>query len=558
MGSGILELAIIFVLAAILGVGAKLLKQPLILVYLVAGVIVSYFNLFDIVEKGLFETFSSLGVMLLLFLIGLEINYTTVRTVGRVSLILGLAQIAFTSLFGFLIAMLFDFGILPSFYIAIALTFSSTIIILKLLSEKRDEHSLYGRISIGFLLVQDFVAILLLTFLTGLDGKEGFAIGSIVITMIQGILLFSAMLFIGQKILPKLFDMIAGSRELLFLVSLAWAFLMVALVEQLGFSIEMGGFLAGLALANSSENFQISGMVRPLRDFFILIFFVMLGSSIAFSGLGGVGLPVIIFSLFVLIGNPLIVLILMGLMGYRKRTSFLTGLTVAQISEFSLVLIALGFRLGHLSQDVVVLVTAVGVVTITTSTYLIVYADKVFAYLSSLLSLFERKKLQEQDLPGDVLKSIILIGCHRTGQSIAFNLPKKNLLVIDFDPEVIQSLKKHKFDHVFGDIGDPDVFDRINFKEAKLVISTSPHFDDNVMLLSLLVKFRPRPRVVLRAEDEREARILYRKGADYVLLPHFTAGQYLGKTISIDPNMRVLDQLRERDKFVLKKVSSII
>ncbi len=558
MTGGLFELAIIFVAAAVLGMGARLLKQPLILAYLATGVLVAALNLFHITEGELLKTFSSLGVMLLLFLIGLEINYKTIQSVGRVSVILGLSQIGFTSLFGFLIARVFHFPVLSSLYIAVALTFSSTIIILKLLSEKGDEHSLYGRISIGFLLVQDFVAVLLLVFLTGLRGEEGFALWPVLLTLFQGILLFSAMLFLGQRFLPMLFEKISRSQELLFLVSLAWAFLMVSLADQLGFSIEMGGFLAGLALANSSLHFQIAGRIKPLRDFFILIFFVILGSSLALSGLQNVGLPVLVFSLFVLIGNPLIVLAIMGFMGYRKRTSFLTGLTVAQISEFSLILVALGFRLGHVPQEVLTLVTAVGILTITASTYLIMYGDQVFRRFSSLLSFFERKKLLEQDVPGDSPKSIVLIGCHRTGQSIAFNLPKKDLLVVDFDPEIILELKRHKFDYVFGDIADPEVFSRIDFAAAKLVISTSPHLDDNLTLLSLFLKFRGRPRFVLRAETERDAEMLYRKGADYVLLPHFTAGQYLGKTIAIDPKMRILDQLRERDKFVLRKVASAL
>ncbi|MDO8752035.1 MAG: cation:proton antiporter, partial [Candidatus Wolfebacteria bacterium] len=335
MTGGLFELAIIFVAAAVLGVGARLLKQPLILAYLATGVLVAALNLFHFAEGELLKTFSSLGVMLLLFLIGLEINYKTIRSVGRVSLILGLSQIGFTSLFGFLIARVFHFSTLSSLYIAVALSFSSTIIILKLLSEKGDEHSLYGRISIGFLLVQDFVAVLLLVFLTGLEGQEGFALWPALLTLLQGILLFSAMLFLGQRFLPVLFDLVARSQELLFLVSIAWAFLMVSLVSKLGFSIEMGGFLAGLALANSSEHFQIAGRIKPLRDFFLLIFFVILGSSLVFSGIWAIWLPVLVLSLFVLVGNPLIVLALMGFMGYRKRTSFLTGLTVAQISEFS-------------------------------------------------------------------------------------------------------------------------------------------------------------------------------------------------------------------------------
>ena len=198
-------------------------------------------------------------------------------------------------------------------YIAIALTFSSTIIVVKLLSEKNDLNSLYGRISIGFLLVQDFIAIIILLVLAGLEIGNGILWTNIALTILKGILLFIFMFWIGRVILPKIFDKIARSQELLFLMTLAWVFLLVSLVHKIGFSIEIGGFLAGIALANSSENFQIASRIKPLRDFFILLFFIVLGSSIILTHFNGLTMPVIIFSLFVLIGNPLIVLIIMAL-----------------------------------------------------------------------------------------------------------------------------------------------------------------------------------------------------------------------------------------------------
>ena len=206
------------------------------------------------------------------------------------------------------------------------------------------------------------------------------------------------MLWLGRKILPLVFNKIAQSQELLFLTSLAWCLGIATAVAKTGFSIEIGGFLAGLALANSSEHFQISAKIRSLRDFFIMIFFVILGSSLIFSDFSGLTLPIIAFSLFVLIGNPLIVLIIMGFMGYRKRTSFMCGVTVAQISEFSLILAALGLKLGHLNTQIVSLITAVGIITITLSTYLILHAEKIFRRFPRFFSLFERKKSKKTNL----------------------------------------------------------------------------------------------------------------------------------------------------------------
>ena len=489
-------------------------------------------------------------------MVGLEINYTSLRLIGKPALIIGLGQLIFTFVIGFLIALFFGFNNLISAYIAIALTFSSTIVVVKLLSEKKDLNSLYGKLSVGLLLVQDFVAILILIFLSGIETDKGLIFADIFLTVIKGGTLFALMLILGKKIFPKIFDKIARSQELLFLTSLAWLFIVAAGVEKIGFSLEIGGFLAGLALANSAEHFEISGRIKPLRDFFILIFFAILGSSIIFSGFNGLILPIIIFSLFVLIGNPLIVLIIMWLLGYRKRTSFLTGLTVAQISEFSLVLAALGFKLGHINKDVISLITAVGVITIALSSYLIIHADSIFRRLSPYLKFFERKNLKEDEFQiKEFNKPIILIGSHRTGQSIAFNLPKEDLLIIDFDPEVIAQLKKRGFNYLFGDITDLEIMEKANLDEAKLIISTSPDLEDNLTLLSGMKNVATKPKIVVRARTEDEAKILYQNNADYVLLPHFTAGQYLGKTITLDPEMKILESLRKKDLELMEKVN---
>lgn len=550
------ELAAIILIAAVLGVLMRQLKQPLILAYLVTGFIIAYIGWINL-DKETFKLFAELGVVFLLFLIGLEINYDSLRLVGRQSIILGLGQIIFTFVFGFLIAVFFNFNFLASAYIGIALTFSSTIIIVKLLSEKKDTSSFYGKLSIGFLLVQDLVAILILIFLTGIStgiNSQNIAL-NMFLTIIKGLILFGLILYIGRRFLPLAFDRAAKSNELLFLISLAWLFLMVALTKKLGFSLEVGGFLAGIALSNSSENFQIAAKLKPLRDFFIMIFFIVLGSSFVISNVSKIGFEIFAFSLFVLIGNPLIVLILMGILGYRKRTSFLTGLTVAQISEFSLILASLGLKIGHINEEVVALITGVGIITITVSTYLILNADFIFKKIHKYLSIFEKKKPLEDNLENlQIKKPVVLIGAHRTGQSIALNIPAKNLLVVDFDPDIISFLRKRGIDYIFGDIADPDVFEKSQIKEAKLVISTTPDFNDNMFLLEEIKKIEKekRPKVIVRAETEKDALILYEKGADYVILPYFTAGQYLGKTITVDPEVKILNQLKSKDLEFLK------
>ncbi len=556
MTGGFFELALVILFAAAMGIAAKLLKQPVILAYLATGALIGYFGFFNLANRETFKIFADLGIMFLLFMVGLQINYNSLKLVGKPAVIVGFGQMVFTAAIGYLIAAFFNFSYLESAYIAAALTFSSTIIVVKLLSDKKDLNSLYGKISIGFLLVQDLVAILILVLLAGFETGGSLNWMNLVFAFLKGAALFALIFWLGKKFLPFVFSKIARSDELVFLLSLAWVFMLAAVAAKIGFSIEIAGFLAGLALANSSEHFQISSRFRSLRDFFILIFFVILGSSIIFSDFKGLALPIAAFSFFVLIGNPLVVLIIMGIMGYRKRTSFLAGVTVAQISEFSLILAALGLKIGHITENILALITAVGIVTITLSTYLIVYAENIFNRVGRFLSLFERRKLKEQLSKEKILKKeVILVGCHRTGESIALSIPKENLLIIDFDPEVINFLKKHNYDYIFGDIRDARVFEEAGFDEALLVISTSPDFDDNLFILTALRNHKNRPKIILRAETEKETEILYKEGADYVLLPNFTAGQYLGKTIAIDPTMEILSDLKRRDLSLIRKMA---
>lgn len=556
----IADLAIVVIVAALLGIAAKFLKQPVILAYIGSGFVISYFNLLPIRGETAFRVFSDLGIMFLLFLVGLEINYNSIKLVGRIAAIIGLTQVVFTAIFGFVLARLFDFALLPAAYIALALTFSSTVIVVKLISERKDINSLYGKIAIGALLVQDVFAILLLLALKGIDGGGGIDVFVLTLTLLKGLLLFAIMLILGRQFFPFIFERLASSPELLFLTSLAWVFLVASLVSKIGFSIEIAGFLAGLALANSWENFQIASHIKPLRDFFILIFFVILGSSLVISGIGHLLWPIAIFSLFVIVGNPLIVLIIMGLLGYRRRTGFFVGLSLAQISEFSLILVFAGFQAGHLNQDVVTIITAVGIITIGFSGYLITHADKIFNRLSRLLKIFERRHNREVILPESGFnKPIILIGFHRIGQSIALNLNPQDLLVVESDPAMIEKLKSHGISHIFGDITDSEVLDQTNLENARLVISTSPDFKDNLQLLAEVNAVRRRYdreiKTIFRAEREKEAAILYERGVNYVLLPHLTSGQYLGKTIAVSPTVEVLSALKEKDLDMIRRLA---
>lgn len=552
------ELAVVILIAAILGIIARFLKQPIILAFLITGIIIGALGFLNLNDRDTWKIFADLGIMFLLFLVGLEVNLESLRLVGKHAFFIGGGQIIITTIFGFLIARAFDFSYTSSLYIAAALTFSSTVIVVKLLSEKRDLASHYGKLALGILLVQDVVVILLLVMLSGLVEGGRTLFEDVSLTLIKGMGLFIVMFLLGRHIIPKLFDNIASAQDLVFVVSLAWTFLIVMVVQDFGFSIEIGGFLAGISLANSSERWEIAGRLKPLRDFFMLIFFALLGSTLAFSTFNGIGFPLIIFSLFVLIGNPLIVIGLMGLFGYRKRTSFLTGLTMGQISEFSFVLSALGLSLGHITENEVALISGVALITITVSTYLIINGDAIYRTLTPFLRIFEREgingeiKLTIKNLAPRVL----IIGAGRVGQNILATLPKKDVLIIEFDPDVAAHLNRCGYNYIFDDITNPDLFENIRMHDILFVISTIPGYYENMKLLEQIKSFTKRaksPKVILRAENENEAQLFYRHGASYVILPYLTSGHYLGKAIARSTTPQFLENLKHRDLMLMEK-----
>jgi Kef-type K+ transport system membrane component KefB len=561
MGTGIIELAVVVFIATVLGIIARMLKQPLILAFIGTGIIISHLGFFHLNDAETLQIFSDLGIMFLLFLVGLEIDFSSLKLIGKPSLIIGAAQIIGTFIVGFILSSLLAFSPIQSAYIAIAMTLSSTVIVVKLLSEKKETGSLYGKISVGLLLVQDLVVILILVLLSGIASGSGFVPMQLMITVGKAILLFGATILIGRKVIPVIFDKIALSQELVFLSSISWAFIVAAIVSHptIGFPIEVGGLLAGISLSNSSHQFQIFSKIKYLRDFFILIFFVILGSSLVFSNYVNIILPLLAVTLFVLIIKPLIVMTIMGVMGYRKKTGFLTALTIAQISEFSLVLASMGMKLGHLSTETVSIITGAAIISIALSTYASTHAEGLYQKLSPFLSAFQRKRLTEKfSEEEEFAKPIILIGSHRLGQSIAFNLKKEDVLVIDFDPEIIHFLKKYGYTYLFGDIGDEEILERANIHNANLVISTMPDFKENSMLIkeiSALKKQGIAIKIIVRSDDEKEVELLYRQGADYVIFPHFTSGQFLGRSISIDPHMHMLEDLKEWDLKMIKKLS---
>jgi Kef-type K+ transport system membrane component KefB len=477
------EITALMVLATVIGFIGLLMRQPLIVSFIAVGLIAGP-SILDIVHsKEQITLLSELGIAILLFLVGIKLDVKLIRSIGGVSLMTGLGQVAFTSIIGYFIGLGLGLGHTTSLYVAVALTFSSTIIIVKLLSDKREIDSLHGQIALGFLIVQDLVVVVAMIVLAAIGIGDSHGNASDASAWNVAISGFSLLLFViifVRYIANPLTEKLAKIPELLVIYAIAQATLFAAIGNFVGLGMEVGGLLAGVALASTPYRESIAARLAPLRDFLLLFFFIALGATLDLSLLGSHITGAAIFSLFVLIGNPLIVLIIMGLMGYRKRTGFLAGLTVAQISEFSLIFIAMGISLGHLQQDILGLVTLVGIVTIAASTYMITYSHQLYTLLEPVLGIFERRgapREQPEEIHASGSYPIIIFGLGRLGTAIAMRLREKGVKVLglDFNPATIKHWNKIGLDTQYGDVTDAEFITELPLRHARWIVTTIPH-----------------------------------------------------------------------------------
>ncbi|MBC5991752.1 cation:proton antiporter [Pontibacter cellulosilyticus] len=524
------EFALILILAAVLGFVGQLLKQPLIVVFIALGILVgpSVLNLVASTDKV--SLLSELGIVILLFLVGLKLDLNLIRSMGKVAITTGLGQVIFTSVIGFLLCLGLGYDSITALYIAIALTFSSTIIIVKLLSDKKEIDSLHGQIAIGFLIVQDLVVVFLMIALTALDKTADDQLFYSILKMLgRGVTVLLVYAILVAYVIPKLVQRLAKTQELLILFSIAWAITAASASDMLGFSREVGAFMAGVSLASSPFRNIITGRLVSLRDFLLLFFFIHLGLHLDLKLIGDQVTTAIILSVFVLAGNPLIVLVIMGFMGYRKRTSFLAGLTVAQISEFSLIFATLGYTLGHINQETVGLVTLVGLITIGLSTYMIIYSHTLFAWMSPLLDIFERKVPYREDnsvLDQTSPLDVILIGLGRFGSTIANALQRDRyrFMAVDFDPKHVKIWQRNGIQAQYGDIEDPDLPDQLPLQQTKCIVSSIADVQLNLGLIRMLKYNNYRGEIAVTAHRSIDALALEDEKVT-VLLPFTDAAE---------------------------------
>lgn len=534
------EFAALLFASAVVGAIAVRLRQPLIVAFILVGILVGPALLNLISAESEIELLAEIGVTVLLFVVGLKLDMHLVRHLGPVALATGLGQLLFTIVFGFLIATGLGMDWIKATYVAVALTFSSTIIIVKLLSDKREIDSLHGRIAMGFLIVQDIAVVVAMMVVGSMSASEGLDVeqtGMLVLGIIAKLAAAVVLVAVMMRyVLPRLMELLARSPELMLVFAIAWGTSLAAVGDVIGFSKEVGAFLAGFSLASTRYREAVNARLSSIRDFLLLFFFVHLGSQLEFAALGEELGAAMIFAVFVLVGNPLIVMAIMGVMGYRRRTGFLAGLTVAQISEFSIIFVAMGIALGHVDDNTLGLITLVGIITITLSTYMILYSHKLFDVLSPWLKPFERRNpFREAEQAQEKVEgaSVLVFGLGRYGGRLVEQLraDKVGVLGLDFDPEVIREARRAGLNVAYGDLESRDFIDHLDIDGVHWVISSIPDLKLNLNLAEALQERGFRGKLAVTVHHEKDAHILQQAGVSKILRPYRDAADYAAEMI---------------------------
>ncbi len=529
------QLAVALSLSSLIGFITLKLKLPLVVAYLSAGVLISILSLIDPTHSPVFETLPEIGIAFVLFLIGMELDLREIKSLGIPIFFSALGQIIISSLAGFTIASALGFDAGVSMYLGLGLAFSSTVVVVKMLLEKRELASLHGKLSIGILLIEDLVAIVVLMVISISDQTVGLGFQQslpILILIAKALGLFALTFLLSRYVLEKIFDAVAKSVELLFLTAITWCFVFTTVAVVSGFSVVIGAFLAGVALASSPYHLQIQGKIKPLRDFFLTLFFIYLGLQANILSVIGYWPTIAIFTFFAVVIKPILYMFLLGIFGFRKHTLFKTGLNLSQVSEFSLVVLLVGVQAGLVSQGSLSVIAAVAICSIIVSSVFITNSRFIYKITKRFVTVFEHHSkvhLFETQILQDMENHVVVIGADQVGGPVVNYLHRHKIstVVLDFNPHIVTQYREKGVNIIYGDAGDQEILEGLQIKKARLVLSTASDLTDNEMILLEAKKSKNQITVVVRAHDKEQAQKLRDLGADYVILPEQVSGDFL-------------------------------
>ncbi|MBI4031744.1 MAG: cation:proton antiporter [Proteobacteria bacterium] len=478
------QLAAILILAGVCGAVAYVLRQPLIVAFIAAGLLAGP-DMLRIVaaDDHTMETLANLGIALLLFMVGLKLDLSLIAKLGKTAVLAGMLQIVITLALGGAICLMLGFGFVESLLTGTALALSSTIIVVKLLSDRRAIDSLYGQISIGILIIQDIFVILVTVVIGAMAsaGNNGFNASELGLILLKVAALAATAAFFIRFAAQPLSRVLARSPELMVIFAIGFAGMAAALCEYIGLSREMGGLVAGITLATTPLNNVLAARLMGLRDFLLLFFFVSLGAHMDLQGMARQIFPALIMSGFVLGVKPVIVMAIMRATGYRRRTGFMAGVTLSQISEFSMILMAMAAGVGIVGADSVSMITLVALVTIGLSTYAIIHSERLCDFLDGRTAFFEKAssggaevEIERKEKRYDV----IVFGMGRYGAAMAREFQKRGLSVlgVDFNPEAIRHAQAMGIPALYGDAADPEFPAHLPLSGAQAVVFAFHHY----------------------------------------------------------------------------------
>jgi Kef-type K+ transport system membrane component KefB/voltage-gated potassium channel Kch len=526
-------LSIIIAIGAAVALFMRSIGQPLLIGHIITGIIVGPVALNILDNPHSLNLFGDIGIALLLFIIGLGMNPNVIKEVGKASVVTAIAEIGIVTILGWVILQALGLSSREALFIGFGLGINSTIVALKLLGDKKELGRLYGKLTIGTSLVEDVIAAIALLLVASAKGGQFFSAGPLIALAFKGALVGLAMYLVSKELLPRLQKLIASDQELLFLTAIAIGFGSAALFAKIGLSMEVGALAAGVLLASRPYAQEIGARLRPLRDFFVIVFFIALGTQLSFSSFGSFLWPIIIGTLIVVVAKPIIIMATLGFLGYTKRTSFMTAATLSQVSEFSIIFVILGSQKGLISEGMISVLTFIALISIAVSTYLVTYGDKIYPRIKDRLSIFERTKNEGETLSNES-NDLVLFGYQRGGHEFInlFKKMKKSYVVIDYDPEIIDTIEERKINYLYGDATDVELLEEAGVQRAKLVVSTIPDFQVNMFLLNYLRAKNPHVIMIVHADDPFEAAKLYEGGASYVVLPHYIGSEKVSEFIS--------------------------
>lgn len=530
---------------------ARLLRQPPLLGYLAAGVLLGRPIGFALVaDADVIESISRLGLVLLLFLIGAEIDLKKLFRAGPAVLGGGLLQAPLNALALFPLVWLCYRTIGPAaagthdvVYLAAVLALSSTAIIVKLLYERGDLDTLPGRVTIGIVVIQDLWAIVMLVLQPSLSDP---ALLPLLKSLGLGFGLVVVVFAFGKFVLPRVFALVAHSGELTLLLSLAWCALACAGAQQAGLSLEMGALIAGITISTFPVSLEVVTRILSIRDFFVTLFFVTLGLQIPRPSGDMLGLAFLLTAA-VLVTRLVVVVPLIRVFTTDTRTAVVTAINLVPVSEFALVVLALGKKLGHVSTGTIGVATFTMAMTAALSPYLIARSHAIYVALKPLLTRLGLRDPADRREPHPEGKGarFLLLGCYHVGRGFLVEWlrrapeRKKDLHFVDFNPQTHARLQDLGVPVTFGDIANLDLLSHLHPESCEVVVCTLPDSilkgTSSARLLAALRRLAPNAKIVMTAEREHVARELYRAGADYVLLPHLAGGQELADLLLFDP-----------------------